>query len=135
MNLDLTTLKKAISSLEEAIHYALHLPSGIRMDIVRDSIIQRFEYTYELTWKILQRWIKLNVTPEDAEPRTKKDLFRLAAKKQMISDSTLWFEFAEARNHTAHTYNEKNAEYVYNVAIKFLPAVKALYHELEQHND
>ncbi len=35
----------------------------------------------ELGWKLLQRWIKLNVGPEEAEPRTKKDLFRLAAKK------------------------------------------------------
>jgi nucleotidyltransferase substrate binding protein (TIGR01987 family) len=134
MILDLSSLEKAIVSLEEAVHYSQHLPQNINADIVRDSVIQRFEYTYELGWKLLQRWIKVNVSPEDAEPRTKKDLFRMAAKKQMIADSQDWFEFTEARNNVAHTYNEKNAQYVYGVAIKFLPAVKMLYTELEKNN-
>ena len=135
MTLDLSGLKKAINSLNEAVEYSLNLPQGIDANIVRDSVIQRFEYTYELSWKLLQRWVKLNVSPEDSEPRTKKDLFRVAAKKQMINDSKQWFEFAEARNQVAHTYNQKNAEYVYNVALKFLPEVKFLYDELGQHND
>lgn len=128
-------LEKAIHSLEEAIEYALDLPKDIKPEIVRDSVIQRFEYTYELCWKLLQRWIQQNVSPEQANPRTKKDLFRLAAKRQLIEDPTAWFGFAEARNTVAHTYNEKNARYVYDTALIFLPAAKALYQTLKQHND
>lgn len=135
MPLDLSALGKAVHFLDEAIQYSKNLPENISAAIVRDSIIQRFEYTYELGWKLLQRWIKLNVSVEEADPRTKKDLFRLAAKKRMITDSKLWFEFSEARNQVAHTYNEKNAQYVYEVALKFLPAVKNLLKELEQSND
>ena len=134
MVLDLTVLSKAIASLDVAVSYSKNIPDGIDVDIVRDSVIQRFEYTYELSWKLLQRWLKINVSPEDAEPRTKKDLFRLGAKMQMISDVEDWFEFAEGRNSVAHTYNEKKAEYVYAIALKFLPAAKALYQELESHN-
>ncbi len=135
MPLDLSVLKKAVISLEEAIIYSKNLPLGISADIVRDSVIQRFEYTYELSWKMLQRWTKVNISPEDSEPRTKKDLFRLAAKKQMIVHPENWFEFSEARNHSAHTYNEKSANYVYKVALEFLPACKLLLKELESHND
>ena len=135
MALDLSALEKAITSLDEAIRCSKNPPSGVDPSIIRDSVIHRFEYTFELSWKLLQRWIKLNVSPEEAEPRTKKDLFRLAFKKQMINDPEAWFQFAEARNHTVHTYNEKNAEFVYGVAVKFLPAAKAALQELEQHND
>lgn len=131
----LTGLKKAIASLDEAIVYSKNIPQEIKIDIVRDSVIQRFEYTYELSWKMLQRWIKTNIAPEAAEPRTKKDLFRLAAKKHMLRDPQAWFEFAEARNQTVHTYNEENAQYVYNVALRFLPAAKYLYEQLEKTND
>ncbi len=134
MALDLTGLKKAIASLDESVNYSNNLPEGIDAGIVRDSVIQRFEYTYELSWKLLQRWLKVNVSPEDAEPRTKKDLFRLAAKKKMINNVEDWFEFAEARNAVTHTCNESKAEYVYEVALKFLPASKALYQELESNN-
>ncbi len=135
MALELSGLEKAIASLGEAINYSQNLPEGINAEIVRDSVIQRFEYTYELSWKLLQRWIKVNVSPEDASPRTKKDLFRLAAKKQVITNPEAWFEFAEARNNIAHTYNEKNANYVYEVAVKFLVDAKKLYQTLKQNND
>lgn len=135
MALDLSSLQKAIASLEEAVVFSKKPADKISFGIVRDSVIQRFEYTYELSWKLLQRWIQLNISPEDAEPRTKKDLFRLSAKKHMITDPQAWFLFAEARNEVAHTYNEKNAQHVYDVALKFLPAAKSLYLELEQHND
>lgn len=134
MALELSGLKKALVSLAEAVDYSKNLPKGINADIVRDSVIQRFEYTYELSWKLLQRWIKINVSPEEAEPRTKKDLFRLAAKKQMLVDPGEWFEFAEARNSTAHTYNQKNAQYVYDIALRFLPAAHLLYDQLEKNN-
>jgi nucleotidyltransferase substrate binding protein (TIGR01987 family) len=135
MVLDLSGLQRALGSLDEAVLYFANIPEGINPDIVRDSVIQRFEYTYELSWKFLQRWIKINTSPEDADPRTKKDLFRLAAKKHMIADPSERFEFAEARNSVAHTYNESSAQYVYEVALKFLPVAKKLYEKLEQHND
>ena len=102
---------------------------------MRDSVIQRFEYTYELSWKMLQRWVKQNVSPEDAEPRTKKDLFRVGTKKEMIRHPEKWFDFSEARNDTTHTYNEKNAKSVYAFALLFLPEAKALLVELERRND
>ena len=135
MPLDLSSLKLAIQSLDEVVIYSSNLPQGISHDVVRDSVIKRFEYTYELSWKMLQRWIKINISPEDSEPRTKKDLFRLAAKKRLIADPEAWFEFAEARNNAAHTYNERNAEYVYKVALTFLPETQALFKALEANND
>ena len=53
----------------------------------------------------------------------------------MILNPEDWFTFAEARNNTVHTYNEKNAQQVFKVALSFLPAVNAFYSEIEQHND
>ena len=132
--LDLSGLQKAVNPLANAIGYARTQSENVPQDIIRDSVIQRFEYSYELCWKFLQRWIKINVSPEDADPRTKKDLFRLAAKKQLIESPEAWFEFAEARNQTAHTYNEKNAEYVYQVALTFLPEAENLLNSLEKLN-
>ena len=105
-------LELALDSLEDILRQTMD-------EYRRDGAIQRFEYTYELSWKLLQRWVRLNVSPEDAEPRTKKDLFRTAAKKQIIGDPESWFEFAEARNNVAHTYNEKNAKYERELQIQF----------------
>ena len=54
--LDLTSLKKALTSLQKAIErYGLE-PED---EEVRDSVIQRFEYSYELCWKMLSKQLQL----------------------------------------------------------------------------
>ena len=40
----------------------------------------------------------------------------------MISDLILWLEFNHLRNQTAEAYNAKVAQYIYDIAIQFLPA-------------
>ena len=69
MSLLLEPLKKAIASLERS----LKKPKD---EFVRDSVVKRFEYTYELAWKVMQRWIKENVGPEVSDVLTRKELFR-----------------------------------------------------------
>ena len=85
---------------------------------------------------MLQRWIKNNISPEEAEhPRTRKELFRIAARKGLIQDPTAWFEYAEARNMTSHTYDENNALSVFETAKKFLPDAELLLSKLGELND
>lgn len=79
--------------------------------------------------------MRLNKSPEDAEPRTRKELFRLAAKAGLIQNPGQWFLFTEARNLTFHTYNEAKADQVYASALAFLPESQFLCQQLEARND
>jgi len=124
----LTHFEKAIASLKEVL--ALE-----KDDIIRDSAIQRFEYTYELAWKLMQRRLKEDVGREEVAALSRKDLFRLAAEKKLISDPRPWFEYYEARNLTAHTYDESLAEEVYRAAARFIHDAESLFHELTRRND
>ncbi len=128
MPLILTSLDKALASLKAA----LALPKD---DIVRDSVIKRFEYTYELAWKMMQRWLKENVGAEQIDLLTRKDLFRVAAKKQLIPSPLPWFDYHQSRNQTAHAYDADKAEQVYQVAVQFVPDAEHLLRELQQRND
>ena len=105
-------------------------------DTLRAGVIQNFEVAYEQSWKMLQRWIKSNVSPEDAEhPRTRKELFRIAARKGLIQDPAPWFEYAEARNMTSHTYDEGSALSVFETAREFVSDAETLLRRLEELND
>ena len=85
---------------------------------------------------MIQRWIKENKTPEDADHlRTRKDLFRMAAKYNLITNPQNWFEYGEARNITSHTYNSEKADYVYEKAQPFLNDAEYLLSQLESMND
>ncbi len=106
MNLIFDSLEQAIHSLKKALNQP-------KNEFVRDAVIQRFEYSFELSWKCLKRVLK-----EDfgAQEMPLKDLFRLAAKYQLLDDPSQWFKYLEARNLTAPTYNEAQAESVYTIA-------------------
>ena len=136
MALDLSKLELALQSFHEAVElfYQRERETEIR-DALRDSVIQRFEYSYELAWKMLQRWLRINASPEEAEPASKKDLFRLAARKGLIADPQHWFTYIEARNASVHTYNATSAEKVLQAALAFEPDAQFLLGQLKARND
>lgn len=98
-------------------------------EFTRDATIQRFEYTIELTWKTLKRYLE---TTQQLEIHNPKDLFREAGKQGMISSVEEWFGFLKARNLTSHTYNEINADEVYEAAKQFVGPAKAFLEYLEK---
>jgi nucleotidyltransferase substrate binding protein (TIGR01987 family) len=112
MKLDLTSLKKAVSSLELAL-------AQKKDEFIRDSVIQRFEYTYELSWKFLSRHLEQDLGSDSVDKFSRRDLYRVGAEKGLIDDPSKWFEYHTARNMTSHTYNMSVADQVYDVAQQF----------------
>ena len=139
MALDLSSLEKAVDALQRAVDAAnavTDLPNRDVVEAVRAGVIQNFEVAYEQCWKFMQRWIRENRTPEDAEhPRTRKDLFRLAARYGLIADPDPWFVYGDARNLTSHTYSESQAAVVYKTARGFVSDAKYLLRQLQASND
>ena len=83
--------------------------------ISRDAAIQRFEYTFELSWKMMKRVLEFR----GRRATSPREVFRIAAQEELIADPTVWFDFLEKRNLTVHTYNEEIAESVYAVLPAF----------------
>ena len=139
MALNLQSLAKSIAALRTSIEVCGKNWGSVdedMQDTLRAGVIQNFEVAYEQRWKMLQRWIKSNVSPEDAEhPRTRKELFRIAARKGLIQDPAPWFEYAEARNMTSHTYDEGSALSVFETSREFVSDAETLLRKLEELND
>ena len=141
MSLDLSSLQKAIHSLDATLQKSndeklmSQLDDVIRL-AVRAGAIQNFEFTYELCWKFIKRWIRENGSPEDADhPRTRKDLFRLAAQYSLIKDPAPWFDYGNARNLMSHTYDQEKAREIYSITRGFLSDAVYLLKQLEENND
>lgn len=119
-------LKKAYSRLKEVSD----LYDG-KDDIIRDSLIQRFEFTYELTHKTLREFMKyLGVTLENSFPRT---IFKKAYVNNLISDDKVWINLLEDRNSTSHIYNENLADEVADRIVKYyVDAIGELVDNLEK---
>jgi nucleotidyltransferase substrate binding protein (TIGR01987 family) len=141
MPLALDSLIKSINSLQRGLNetHANTTAPGVDVDmqeILRAGIIHQFTVAYEQCWKFIQRWIRENRTVEGADrPRTRKELFRMAAAAELISDPVPWFEFGDARNLSAHTYDGAQAALVYDAAKRFLPHALELLSRLQEKND
>ncbi len=119
-------LKKAYTKLKEVSD----IYDG-NNDIIRDSLIQRFKFTYELTHKTLKEFMKyLGVTLENSFPRT---IFKKAYVNNLISDDKVWINLLEDRNSTSHIYNENMAEEIADrIKNQYVSAIKELIDNLEK---
>lgn len=118
-NFSLDVFEKAVRTLEKAHLRYLQDKTDIE---VRDSVIQRFEYTFELAFKTLKRFCELVMAASisEVEDLSYKDLIRYAAEKGLIDNPLTWFKYREERNKTSHTYDEQIAIEVFRYAEDFL---------------
>lgn len=99
-------------------------------EIVRDGTIQRFEYTYELAWKMIKRHFEWR-GDTGIDILSRKDVYREAARSGHINDPAPWFHYNEARNATSHDYARTKADKTYELVKEFAVDARYLLEQLE----
>ena len=137
MSLQLDSLTKSIDILERAVKTASRVDDSDEdlQETVRAGVIHSFEVAYELSWKMIKRWLQENIGTASVDGTTQRNLFRLAAENHLIAEAERWMDYHKARNSTSHTYNEDAAENVFAEAAEFVHDVKYLLRMLEIRND
>lgn len=102
-------------------------------DMIRDSIIKRFEFTFEPAWKACYRWLRARDADVNEEAFA---VLPRAFQNRLIADKALWSDIRKARNKTSHTYEEKIAiEVAAFVRAAAAPAFHALLATLKARAD
>lgn len=132
MKFDLSSLERAVASLARALDRSRDAPAD---EELRDAVIQRFEYTYELCWKMLKRRVEHDhPSPEVVDRMSFRDLLREARERGLIENVEPWLTYREMRNVTSHTYDPVAASEVHSAASPFLASAQALLATLEARN-
>ena len=108
MTLDISPFEKAIVRLSEGLaRYELDVTD----EQIRDGLIQRFEFTYELSHKMLKRFLEsISATPEDYDAMPFQNLIRTGNEQGLLlGDWSNWKNYRDMRSKTSHTYNEAKA--------------------------
>ncbi len=131
MTLDLTSLKNAIERLSEGIGRYQNDTSDTQ---IRDGLIQRFEFTYEQSHKIIRRYLKsASATPDEFEDADFQQIIRSANEQGLLlGDWPKWRNYREMRGKTSHTYDEDIAIEVVDGIPDFLEEAKFLYKQLAE---
>lgn len=118
--------KPAIAPFERAIQRLEEGLARYRADTgdtqIRDGLVQRFEFTYELGHKVLKRYLEYaSANPEQFDEMTFQDLIRTANEQRLLlGDWMEWRGFRDMRARTSHTYNEDVAVEVVDGIPRFL---------------
>lgn len=123
-------LKAQLYQLEQAISRLSETLSLKPTRIHQDATIQRFEFTFELAWKVMRSF----AYEKGIEVVSPKDSIRMAGQLGLIEDIEKWFDFLDARNNSSHIYDEKMATEVYEQTKNFLPEVEKLMQKIKSLN-
>ena len=107
----LKDLSKALNRLNEAIEES---KNNTRSTTLKDGVIQRFEFCYEICWKVMKMYLENEGIDEAKSPRS---TFREAFRIELIDDGEAWIDMLKDRNLTSHVYDEEVAIEIYEKII------------------
>jgi len=131
MKLDTTSLGNAVRRLREGLARYQREPMD---EQIRDGLIPRFEFTYELSHKMLRRYLKETAaSPDEVERMPFADLIRTGQSQGLLLSAwPAWRRFREMRARTSHTYDAKVASQVTSAIPAFVEEAEHLYTELQR---
>lgn len=111
----------AIDRLEEALSLTTN-------SVVRDSGIKRFELCFELSWRVIQGFLR----DRGLDCRSPRDCFREAFSYGLLDEEEVWVQMLQDRNLSVHTYNEELANQLYPRLPRYLPAFRQIHASAKQ---
>ena len=105
MSLDISPLINAIARLSEGLQRYQQDITDIQ---IRDGLVQRFEFTYEISHKMLKRYLEQSsASPDQFDAMPFADLIRTANEQGLLQgDWPAWRGYRDMRSKTSHTYDE-----------------------------
>lgn len=113
----------ALNRLEEALKEE-------PIDIIIDGVLHRFEFTFELAWKVIKSYLEyMGVVEKTGSPR---ETIQNGFKQGLIVDGEGWIEMMLSRNSLSHLYDEEESRLIYdNINKKYIKLLRELKEKLD----
>src|SRR5262245_7772126 len=99
----LSNLDRAMKRLEEA------LDEPLDNKLVIDGTLQRFEFTFDLCWKVFKSMLLI----EGIEANTPRESIQGVFRAGWFLDESMWLQMLRDRNETSHVYDQNVAKAIY----------------------
>lgn len=122
--------RKALVKLTQAVDLLSKQTGGETVvdELLQEGLIQRFEYTHELAWKVMKDYAEYQGY---TDVRGSRDAIRKALEMNLIDDKR-WMETIEDRNLTVHNYDNEIASEIYdNIMNVYAPLFIAFEHKMQ----
>lgn len=123
----LESYHKALSRLAEIVN-----ASKLRAlnDFERDGLVQRFEHTHELSWKLMKAYAEYQGYDGIGGSRYAT---RKAFEMNLIPDGQIWMDMIKSRNDISHNYDDEIAtDVVDNILNVFYLELVSFYCKMDE---
>jgi nucleotidyltransferase substrate binding protein (TIGR01987 family) len=121
--------KQRFSNFDRAfvlLHEALERGPSALSALEKEGVIQRFEYTFELSWRLLKDYLEAEGAV--IAPITPRQVIKDAFAAKLLADGQAWVAMLDHRNLLAHTYDASVFEAAVDaIASRYLPALSAMH--------
>jgi nucleotidyltransferase substrate binding protein (TIGR01987 family) len=120
-----TRFTSYVRSLDKLLEITDKISLGSLSEIERDSLIKRFELTFELAWNLLKDFLE---DQGETQLFGSRNTFRSAFSRGLIQDGETWMDMVDSRVRSAHVYDEDSArdiaELIYKDYIRLFNQLK-----------
>lgn len=108
----LSSAQKALVRFQESLDRLKTSKEDSDRTFFRDSIIQRFEFTFEAFWKFLRAYLGQKMMRDISDVSNARVTFRVALEERLLGENEfdLCLRMLDDRNQTSHTYDEDFSE-------------------------
>lgn len=130
INNKLNDFEKALEAFQDALQKSNQEKKSENFEFFRDSAIQRFEFCYEYSWKIIKVFLQdIEGIYEAQSPRSS---IKLGYKNSYIKNLETWYEMIIDRNKTSHEYGLQIANDIFEDLDSFYTEMIFLYENLRK---
>lgn len=109
------------------------LKSGLEVEdatiLEKAGVIQFFEMSFELAWKLMKDYLNF----QGYDIKTPREAIKKGFELELIDDGKIWLEALTDRNLTVHTYDEAQAEEIYErIRDRYFPLLESLYETFKE---
>lgn len=116
----LDSFRKAFGRMNEAVKsVSIYSVKTIESELLLDALIQRYEFTHELAWKLMKDYLEYM---EISGIVGSRDAIRYALQNGLIDDDR-WMDSIVDRNITSHNYDQE-------IAIEIADRIISIYQPL-----
>lgn len=99
----------------------------IMTDLEKAGMIQLFEMTFELAWKVMKDYLEA----QGFKVKSPREAIKLGFQIELLDNGHIWMDALENRNLTTHTYDESlTNKILIKIIEEYLPQIKKLYEKL-----
>ena len=108
-DLRLESYQRAMRMLRRAVEIVEPLEAD-ELTLEEEGLIQRFEYCFELGWKLLKDLAVESAAEQDFKVGGPRDAIRWGYASGWIADGEVWMDMLRSRNLTTHAYDRHEVQ-------------------------